>query len=187
MDAVILPPERPGTTVRRFPWWIPFGIGILVIAAGVGLLVWPFIAASWLLVIFFGSALIAGGLAALVRQRASGASVIGGIVLIAAGILSILFSEFTAGALITFVGVSLIAVGALWLVMVLSFGVRSVVAVLPAVLLIVAGVIGLVWPEVALVLAAITAGVCALAVGGVIVGGSLTLRRVRITETIGRV
>lgn len=185
MDAVILPPDATSGAVRRFPWWIPFSIGVLVILAGLGLLIWPFIAASWLLVVLFGAALFSGGLAALVRQPASAASMVGGLVLVIAGVLSILFAEFTASALVTFVGVALIVMGAFWLVITLSLGARSFAAALPGVLLIAAGIVGLVWPQVALVLAAIVAGFCALAIGAAILWGALRLRGVRLTSSRG--
>ncbi|MGD9606874.1 MAG: DUF308 domain-containing protein [Leucobacter sp.] len=182
MDAVILPPETGQTTTRRFPWWIPLIVGVLVVAVGVGLLIWPFVAASWLLVILFGSALISGGLAALVRQRPGGASIIGGIVFIVAGALAIVFREFTASALVTFVAVALIVAGGFLLAISLRFsGSGSSLVALPAILLICAGIAALIWPSAALIVAAIVAGLCALAIGGAIIGGAFSLRRVSVT------
>lgn len=182
MDAVILPPERGQTTTRRFPWWIPLIVGVLVVAVGVGLLIWPFVAASWLLVILFGSALISGGLAALVRQRPGGASIVGGIVFIVAGALAIVFREFTASALVTFVAVALIVAGGFLLAISLRFsGSGSSLVALPAILLICAGIAALIWPSAALIVAAIVAGLCALAIGGAIIGGAFSLRRVSVT------
>lgn len=184
MDAVILPPVE--ATQRRFPWWIPLIAGILVSAVGLGLLAWPFTAASWLLATLFGAALIAGGLAALVRQRPGAVSVVGGIVLVAGGILAIAFQEFTAGALVTFVAVTLILVGAFWLILALRLGGGSALVALPAVLLIGAGVVALIWPSVALVLAAIVAGLCALMAGAAIIWGAIRLRRVDVTTATFR-
>lgn len=185
MDAVILPPAE--VTQRRFPWWIPLLVGVLVMAVGLGLLIWPFVAASWLLAILLGAALIGGGLAGLVRQRPTPASIVGGVVLLAAGVLAILFQEFTASALVTFAGVALILLGVLGLVIGLRLGGGSGVVVLPAVLLIAAGIAALVWPSVALVLAAVGAGLCALLVGAAVFSGALALRRMRITTTTTRV
>jgi len=70
---------------RRFHWWTLIVVGILVIAAGLGLMLWPFIAASWVLVLLFGSALIANGLALLVGRRGGGGGVAAGVVLVVAG------------------------------------------------------------------------------------------------------
>jgi hypothetical protein len=187
MDAVILPPQGEQASTRRFPWWIPLIVGVLVAAAGIGLLIWPFVAASWLLVILFGSALVAGGLAALLRQRSGGASAVGGIVLIAVGILAIVFREFTAGALVTFVAVSLIVVGGFWLAISLRFaGGGSALVALPAILLIGAGIGALIWPSAALVIAALVAGICALGIGIAIIGGALSLRRLSVGTTTFR-
>lgn len=168
--------SEPQPSGRRFPWWIPMAVGVVVIVAGAGLLLWPFVAASWLLVVLFGSALIANGLALLVRPRASGATVGAGAVLVAAGVLAMVFSEFTVNALVTFVGVTVILVGALWL----SIGVRAgggAAALLPSILIILAGVIALIWPGVALAFVAVIGGLVMLLLGSSLVWTALALRR----------
>lgn len=161
---------------RRFPWWIPMIVGIIVMLAALGLLLWPFVAASWVLVVLFGAALMANGLALLVRQRSSGATVGAGVVLLVAGLLAIVFSEFTVGVLVTFVGVSVILVGALWL----TIGVRAgagFAGLLPAILIMLAGLVALVWPEVALMFVAVIGGLIMLVLGSTMIWTALALRR----------
>lgn len=187
MDPIILQPDRAssgnGAQSRKlpFPWLILFALGTILVLIGIGLLIWPFVAVSWALVVLFGATLVAGGLAAVTRRPATFASVLGGLVLLAAGVLSMVFAELTAGALITFVGVMLIVMGAFWLVIMLSLAAKSIVAAVPGVLLVLAGIVGLVWPQVALVLAAVVGGVCALALGSTMIWGALRLRRVRVS------
>lgn len=171
-------------STRRFPWWIPLLVGILVIAAGIGLVLWPFVAATWILVILFGSALIANGLAMLVRLRPSASSTIAGILLVLAGVLAIVFSEFTVSALVTFVGVALIFVGAFWLVL----GIRltegtSFLFLLPAILTLLGGVVALIWPDFAVKVVAVVCGLFTLALGASIVWGALQLRKTSVSET----
>lgn len=172
-------PEHEGIRRTRdgsFPWWIPCAVGGLVVAAGLGLLIWPFIAASWLLVVLFGSALIANGLAMLVRARGSAAAMVGGALLVVAGALSIVFSDFTVSALVTFAGVALIVIGAFWLILSASFGARSWQLMLPSVLTILAGVVALAWPGVALVFVAVVSGLLTLLIGSLLIWSSLALR-----------
>lgn len=168
-------------TERRFPWWIVLAVGILVILVGLGLLVWPFTAASWLLVILFGSALIANGLAVMIRARPVGLSVVAGLLLIAAGVLAMVFVDLTVGALVAFVAVTLIIVGALWLVLGIGFGgARRPLVLLPGVLALAGGVAALIWPAVALTVAAIVGGLLTVLIGSFIVWGATRLRGVRI-------
>ncbi|MFA5607455.1 MAG: DUF308 domain-containing protein [Leucobacter sp.] len=159
---------------RRFPWWTLIVVGILVIAAGLGLMLWPFIAASWVLVLLFGSALIANGLALLVGRRGGGGGVAAGVVLVVAGALAIVFSEFTVNALVTFFGVAVIFIGVLWLVIGARLGAAMV---LPAVLLIAAGAAALVWPAVALAFVAVLVGIFTLIVGASLIWSGLAIRR----------
>lgn len=175
---IVPEPERASRDGRaRSPWWMLLLTGVLVAAAGIGLLIWPFIAASWILVILFGSALTANGLAVLVRQRGSGASA-AGVVLILVGILAIVFSGFTAQVLVIFVGVSLIAVGAFWLVLAARLSGRGIgVSALPAALVVLAGVFALVWPSVALSVVAVIGGLCTLILGSSLIAAALALRR----------
>ncbi|MGK0720875.1 DUF308 domain-containing protein [Leucobacter sp. W1478] len=179
-------PLEPMTNVstRSFPWWIPLVVGAIVTAAGVGLLVWPFVAATWILVILFGSALIANGLALLVRLRPSGSTTAAGLLLILAGILAIVFSEFTVSALVTFVGVTLIFVGALWLVIGirLTDG-RSMLVLLPAVLTLIGGVVTLVWPDFAIKVVAVICGIFTVMLGASIIWTAWRLRKTTVSET----
>lgn len=182
-EPVILPPAH--TTTRRFPWWVPLSVGVLVIAAGVGLLVWPFVAASWLLAMFFGAALIANGLALMVRSKATGASFTGGIVLLLVGLFAIVFSDFTVNALVMFVGVTLIAVGSFWLVIALALSRGGLGAALPGIVMVLGGVATIAWPQVALSFVAVIAGLVMLAVGAVIIWGAYRMRSVTVTQFLG--
>ncbi len=171
-------------TTRRFPWWIPLIVGVLVMAAGFGLLIWPFVAASWILVVLFGSALIANGLALLVTLQPSVSSTLGGVLLIVAGLLSIIFSDFTVSALVTFVGVGLIFVGALWLVLGLRIaGGGNPALWVPAVIVLLGGVVTLVWPEFSLKVVAVLGGILMLLIGASIIWAAVRLRSLRLSQT----
>ncbi|GAB2547440.1 DUF308 domain-containing protein [Leucobacter ruminantium] len=161
---------------RRFPWWIPLAVGVLVLFAGCGLLLWPFFAASWLLAVLFGSALIANGLALLVRQRSNGATVAAGIVLIAGGVLAMVFSGLTADVIVTLFGTAVILIGALWLTVGVRAGGGAAVLV-PAIIVILTGVVALVWPGVALAFVAVLGGLVMLLLGSSLVWTALALRR----------
>lgn len=182
-------PFEPGmgesrTRVRSFPWWIPLIVGVLVVAAGVGLLLWPFVAATWILVLLFGLALIANGLAMLVRIRASAASTVAGILLIICGALAIVFSEFTVSALVTFAGVALIFIGAIWLV--LGIGLSrgaSLLLLVPPILTILGGVVTLVWPDFAIKVVAVVCGLFTLILGASIIWTALQLRKTSVSQT----
>lgn len=159
-------------------WWLLMAVGLLVSLVGLALLVWPFTAASWLLVVLLGSALIANGLGLLVRARFSGAAFFAGALLILFGVLAIVFSDITISALVTFAGVASVSLGLLWTVVNVSLGAaRSWPLMLPPVLLIVAGVVALVWPGVALVFVAVVAGLLTLLVGATLIWSSLAMRR----------
>lgn len=176
MSWEIVPDAGRPAGERRFPWWIVLAVGIIVIAAGAGLLVWPFVAASWLLVVLFGSALIANGLALLVRRRATTGGTVAGLLLVLAGVLAMVFSEFTVSALVTFVGVAVIIVGAFWLVIGVRAGGGAAVLA-PAIVIVLAGVVALVWPGIALVFVAVLGGIVMLLLGASLVWTALALRR----------
>lgn len=171
-------------TKRRFPWWILLLVGVMVVLIGVGLLVWPFTAASWLLVVLFGSALIANGLAVMIRVRPVGLSIVAGLLLVLAGVFTIVLGELTVAALIAFAAVMFIVIGALWLVVGIGFGgARRPLMLLPGVLALVGGIAALIWPAAALTVAAICGGLVTVMIGVFIIWGATRLRGVRI-ETV---
>ncbi len=171
------------TEKRRFPWWTLLVTGVLVAAVGVGFLVWPFFAATWMLVVLFGSALIANGLAVLTRSAASPAALIGGIVLIAAGVLAIVFSDLTVGAIVAFVGVGLVVFGVLWIAIGARFAGRGPAILVPGVLILVGGVVALAWPGLALAVVAAIGGVCLVLLGALIIWTANRLRRLDVSAT----
>ena len=176
--AVQQPVIVAGGRPRRSPRWIVTAVGVLVMAAGIGLLVWPFIAAGWILAILFGSALIANGLALMVRSRSRGFGVAGGALLLIAGLVAIAFPQFTANALVTFVGVGFIATGAIWILIGSRLGgAGAPVALAPGVLLVVGGAIALIWPSIALGIVAVLGGLCMLLIGAALIAGSRSLGR----------
>lgn len=169
-----------GGQPRRSPRWVLAVVGALVVGAGVGLLIWPFIAAGWILAIIFGSALIANSLALMVRSRSRAFGMAGGGLLVIAGIAAIVFPQFTANALVTFVGVGFIAMGAIWILVGSRLGGAGVpVALAPGLLLIIGGVVALIWPSIALGIVAVLGGLCMLLIGVALIAGSRRLGRDR--------
>ena len=168
--------SETGGPTRKFPWWIPMTVGIFMIVAGLGLLLWPFVAASWLLVVLFGSALIANGLALIVAMRPSGPSFGAGVLLIIAGVLSILFSEFTVNVLVTFVGGTVMLIGIFWLVGAVRMSGKSA-GLLAPLLVTFGGLASLIWPSVALAIVAVVGGLIMLVIGAIIVLAARTLRK----------
>lgn len=139
--------------------WLKIVIGSIVTLAGVALLFWPFITASWMLAIVFGTALISSGIASLTQFYASVAAKIFGIALILLGILAAIFNEFTASVLVTVVGASIITLSLLWLAIGISMRAgASPLTIGPAVLGIIIGLIPLMWPQFALSIIAVFFG-----------------------------
>lgn len=176
MTWEIVSGDEGGAPTRRFPWWIPLSVGVVVLLAGCGLLLWPFFTASWLLAVLIGAALIANGLALLVRRRSSPATVVAGVALIAAGVLAMVFSGFTADVIVTLFGSAVMLVGALWLAVGLRAG-GGTAMLAPAILIMLAGLVALIWPGVALAFVAVIGGLVMLLLGASLVGTALALRR----------
>lgn len=165
-------------TQRKFSWWIPLLIGVVVVIAGLGLVLWPFNAATSVLVLLFGAALIANGFGLIVRARAAGVSKGAGILLILLGVFAMVFAEFTVNALVTFVGVTLIFVGVIWLLVSAKLvrG-RNIGLFLPPALLLVGGIVALVWPVFAIKVVAVVCGLLTIAMGASMIWTAQRLRR----------
>lgn len=174
-------PYAVSTTTRRFPWWALLVAGVLTALVGVGFLVWPFFAGSWVLAILFGSALIANGLALL--ARGSSASLLGGLLLVLAGVLAIVFSEVTVSALVSFVGVGLIVFGVIGIAIGSRLPGRRALAIVPGALMLLGGVVALVLPELALSIVAVIGGLCLILIGALVVMTATRLRRVNASAT----
>lgn len=172
-------PFRAGGSQRWAFRWAPYLIGGLIGLVGVTLLIWPFFAATQLFAGLIGAALIAAGLAPLLRRRPGARAT--GVLLIALGILAIVFSDFTVTVLIAFAGFSLVGLGIVWSVFALALGRGAFnVGMVPAFVLIVAGLIAMLWPSVALVVAAIALGLVLIAIAALLVSSGARLRRVRV-------
>ncbi|MEJ6489917.1 DUF308 domain-containing protein [Leucobacter sp. USCH14] len=166
--------NEPGGASRAFPKGTVIAIGAIVALIGLGLVVWPFFSASWILVVLFASALIANGAVLLARGRS-----IGGILLVVAGVIALAFTGATARALVSFAGFGMIAFGALWLAIGMKFArSRPSIGIVPGVVLLAGGVLALLWPGVALSIAAVVGGLVLTAVGVAIIWGAARRRRV---------
>ncbi|WP_336661947.1 DUF308 domain-containing protein [Leucobacter sp. USHLN154] len=164
----------PGSARRASPKGTVIAIGAIVALIGLGLVVWPFFSASWILVVLFGSALIANGAVLLARG-----GTIGGILLIVAGVVAMAFTGATARALVSFAGFGMIAFGALWLAVGMKFArSRPSIGIVPGAVLVVGGVLALIWPGVALSIAAVVGGIVLTAVGVAVIWGASKPRRV---------
>lgn len=176
-----------GSTSKRFPWWSLLAVGVIVALIGLGLVIWPFFAASRILAFLVGAAFMANGLAALVGTRARGVGVPAAIFLLVIGLIAVLLPDVTVRVLVSFVAMLLLGAGIIWLLFALrlrgairtatgdsrSPGPLSIIA--PSVL-IALGAAAIIWPDVALSVAAVAAGGVTLLIGGSLIWGSLKLR-----------
>ncbi|MCW2287892.1 DUF308 domain-containing protein [Leucobacter luti] len=177
-------PIRIVSDSRRFPWWVVLVVGIVVIVAGIGLVVWPFVAASQMLAVFFGLALIANGLAMLVRGGPNATSRVLGVVFIIAGVLAMIFAAFTVQALVVLVGAALLVLGVSWIVVGMRIGAgRGGFIMVPGVLAVLGGIFALIWPAAALSIVAFCAGIAMLLFGASLIWGATRLRSTRVDQT----
>lgn len=167
-----------GQPPRRFPWGVPLTLGIVSVALGLTLLVWPFFAGSRILALLIGAALIGNGLAAVVGARGRGFSMPAGVLFIVLGVLAIAFPELTVSLLVGFVAATMLFVGTIWLAIAIRMrqGIHWVFVALPA-LLITLGIVALIWPSLALIIAAFAAGLVTTLIGGSLIWAALALRR----------
>lgn len=164
----------PNGVSRAFPKGTVILVGVIVTLIGLGLVVWPFFSASWILVVLFGSALIANGAVLLARG-----GTIGGILLIVAGAIAMAFTGATARALVSFAGFGMIAFGALWLVIGMKFArIRPSIGIVPGAVLVAGGILALIWPGVALSIAAVVGGLVLASIGIAVIWGASKPRRV---------
>lgn len=163
---------------RNFPWGIPLAVGIITLLLGLSLLVWPFFAASRILAFLIGAALIGNGIATLVGSRARGLGTPAAILFIVLGVVALAFPELTVSLLVGFVAAMMLFVGTVWLAIAVRMrqGLHWIFIALPA-LLIVLGVAALVWPSLALILAAFAAGLVTTLIGGSLIWAAVALRR----------
>lgn len=169
---------------RRAPWAAVLTVGIVVLLAGVGLVVWPFVTASNILAVIFGIALMANGLAMLVRPGPAAASRVVGALFLVAGLLAIVFAEFTVQVLVVFVGATMILIGVVWIAFsARAGGARSGWLIVPGVLAILGGIFALIWPATALGIVAFCAGIAMLVFGGSLIWGAIGMRKARVEQT----
>lgn len=173
------PGSRPGARpAKNFPWAVPLIVGIAVAALGLALLIWPFFAASRILAILIGSALIGNGLAALVGSRARGIGIFAAALFILLGVIAIANPEVTVNLLVGFVAATMLFVGVLWLAIALRMraSVHWIFIAVPVVV-VALGIVALIWPGLALVFAAFVAGLITTLIGGSLVWAAFALRR----------
>ncbi|MEJ1730726.1 DUF308 domain-containing protein, partial [Escherichia coli] len=93
-----------------------------------------------------------------VLARGGPGAILGGIVLILAGIGAMAFTPLTASVLVTLLGGLLLVIGVAWV----GIGVRlaggNPLVLAPGVILLIAGIVALVWPEIALSIIAVVSG-----------------------------
>ncbi|MBK0421226.1 DUF308 domain-containing protein [Leucobacter sp. CSA2] len=154
--------------------------GVIVALAGVALVIWPFFSASWLLVLIFGTAIIANGIAVLVRRGPG--SLVGGTLLILLGVFAMAFTPTTASVLVTLLGGFLVVVAIGWLAVGSRLAGARPLVLIPGILLLVAGIVALIWPSIALSIIAVVTGVVMIAVGVMIVRGAVSVRRTPAAE-----
>ncbi|WP_017794142.1 DUF308 domain-containing protein [Leucobacter salsicius] len=179
-------PQSAGAGIPRRPSGVwGFVAGGVMIAAGLGLIVWPIFAATWLLGVLVGAALLVNGIGLMTR---GGVGLIGGALLGLLGVLAFLMPDAIATAIVTFAGVGFIALGAIWIAFASRFiaaaaaraggrGLGKVTALLPGALLAAGGVVALIWPDLALAVVAVIGGLCLIALGVFVVWLTRKLRR----------
>lgn len=178
-------PRDAAHQARRPRAWWGFLIGGVVILAGLGLVVWPLFSATWLLGVLVGTALLVNAIALMSR---GGPAAIGGALLAVLGVCAILLPDAIATALVTFAGIGLLALGAIWITFASRIvgaavsraggrGFGAAAALVPGVLLVAGGVIGLVWPALALGVVAVVGGLCLVALGSFIVWVTRKIQR----------
>lgn len=167
---------------KRVPAWVGILTGVFLIAAGAGLIVWPFVTASSILAVIFGVALIATGVGMVARPAPAPVSTVTGIVFIITGILATVLSEFTAAFLVAFFGACIVLVGVFLLTVSLRLG--QPLLIVGAVCVLLGGVFTLIFPEVAL-------GIVAVFIGVLLIGWGIRViitwfRRRKYTHTATR-
>lgn len=169
------PGRRPS---RNFPWGVPLAVGIVTVLIGMSLLIWPFFAASRILAFLIGAALIGNGIATLVGSRARGFGTPAAILFIVLGAVALAFPELTVSMLVGFVAAMMLFVGTIWLAIAIRMrqALHWVFIAIPAVL-VALGIAALIWPSLALILAAFAAGLLTTLIGGSLIWAALALRR----------
>lgn len=156
-----------------------------MIAAGLGLIIWPVFSATWLLGVLVGTVLGVNGIGLMTR---GGIGTVGGALLALLGALAFFMPEAIASAIITFAGVGFLALGAIWIAFASRFitatagrlgGRRfgKLAALVPGALLAFGGILALIWPDLALAVVAVISGLCMISLGAFIVWVTRNLRR----------
>lgn len=172
----MVPNEGRPIRVKRFPWWILLMIGIVCIAASLGFIVFPW-APVGLLSIIIGAGFIAAGLSALTMQQTLTAT-LSAILLIAVGVLAIVFTEQTSSLIVWMLGFGLLFIGIVLLVFATRLGgVAAGFLLLPAIIVLLGGVVTLIWPTFTLTIVAIVVGFVLFLTGVFFITQSLALRK----------
>jgi len=185
-----LPHARPHPLLNLLSecWWLVMLRGLAGIAFGILTFVWPGLT-LWTLILFYGAYVIIDSVTALLAAATGYAKpfslwwlILVGLSGVAAGLVTIFWPGITALVLIIFIGTWAIAHGLLEIIgaiqlrkeidnewMLIIAGALSVIFGLIVVMFPGAGALGLVW----------AIGSYAIAFGGLLVGFSLRLRKVR--------
>lgn len=170
-DIIIIPAS--GAAPRPSRGWVMPVVGIAFVMIGIGMLLWPFGAASWILSLLVGLAFVTSGAGSLLSDQPGSTGL--GILMIVAGVLAITFSAFTAQILVALLGILTIALGVILFLLGASF--RTIGLVVAGVILAALGTVALLWQEVALAVFAVALGLVALALGVWLIALSLRVRR----------
>lgn len=151
--------------------------GIALAIAGLALMLWPLVAGSIVIPVIVGASLLCTGVFSLVRFGRHGGGALGSIFLCLIGLFAVIFPGPTATAMLAFAGLFLLLFGALCVCFgAVANGRWRVAALVPGVLLIAGGVIAIVVPNVALVIAGVFGGLCLLSIGSLLVSAALRMR-----------
>lgn len=175
LEGEIIPNEGPSIRVKRFPWWILLLIGIFCITAALGFMAFPWAPVN-LLSIIIGAGFIAAGLSALTMQRALIAN-LSAILLIAVGVLAIIFTEETSNVIVWLLGFGLLFIGIILFVLAARSGGAAGLLMFPALIAFLGGVVTLIWPTFTLTIVALGVGFMMFVTGIFFISQALRLRK----------
>jgi uncharacterized membrane protein HdeD (DUF308 family) len=172
--------------MRNRIWWLTLLRGILALALGVLLLVWPDKSAE-ALIMFIGAFALLIGLISTVHASAArfalwGASILGGLITLALGLIALFWPGITATVLVYIIATWALVFGFIEILGGLTIGAGSPAGALATgvgLISVVLAILLFVMPEVGIVAAAWLIGIYFLASGGLTVYHAVEVRRSR--------